>query len=71
MIKEYKVEIIREPGPNPLTGEIFPFEYEKLMIEATSVRSAYVIACATFKMKVRGQQLRFFIDGREYFDENL
>ncbi|WP_162427888.1 hypothetical protein [Pontibacter pudoricolor] len=70
MINEYKVEIIREPGPNPLTGEISPFEYEKLTIEATSERSAYVIACATFKMTVRGQQLRFFIDGLEYFDEN-
>ncbi|MBJ6119010.1 hypothetical protein JAO76_12455 [Pontibacter sp. BT310] len=69
MINEYKVEIIREPGPNPLTGEIFPFEYERLQIEATSVRSAYVIACATFQMTVRGQQLRFFIDGIEYFDE--
>jgi hypothetical protein len=70
MISEYKVEIIREPGPNPLNGEIFPFAYEKLSIEATSARSAYVIACATFKMTVRGQQLRFFIDGVEYFDES-
>lgn len=69
MINEYKVEIIREPGPDPLTGELFPFEYEKLTIEATSVRSAYVIACASFTMKVRGQQLRFFIDGVEYLDE--
>ncbi|NEM99333.1 hypothetical protein [Pontibacter burrus] len=70
MINEYKVEIIREPGPNPLTDEMFPFEYEKLMIEATSIRSAYDIACATFKMTVRGQQLRFFINGEEFFDEN-
>ncbi|MER2997391.1 hypothetical protein ABS362_07525 [Pontibacter populi] len=70
MIHEYKVEIIREPGPNPLTGETLPFEYEKLTIEATSVRSAYVIACATFKLTVRGQQLRFFINGEEYFDES-
>lgn len=69
MINEYKVEIIREPGSSPLTGEMFPFEYEKLTIEATSVRSAYVIACATFKMTVRGQQLRFFINGEEYFNE--
>ncbi|MBC5774348.1 hypothetical protein H8S95_09775 [Pontibacter sp. KCTC 32443] len=71
MINEYKVEIIREPGSNPLTGEISPFEYEKLTIETTSVRSAYVMACATFKMTVRGQQLRFFINGEEYFDDNF
>ncbi|PTX14718.1 hypothetical protein C8N40_110147 [Pontibacter mucosus] len=70
IIKEYKVEIIREPGPNPLTGEIYPFAYEELNIEATSERNAYVTACALFKMKARGQLLRFFINGEEFFDEN-
>ncbi|ARS36059.1 hypothetical protein [Pontibacter actiniarum] len=71
IIKEFKVEIIREPGPDPLTSEFYPFAYEELNIEATSERSAYVIACALFKMKARGQLLRFFINGEEYFDEQL
>lgn len=70
MIREYKVEVIREPGSDPLTSEFYPFAYEELNIEATSTRSAYAIACALFKMKARGQLLRFFIDGEEYFDEN-
>lgn len=69
MIREYKVNILREPGDDPLTGEFYPFEHEELNIEATSEKSAYDIACTIFKMKVRGQLLRFFIDGKEYFDE--
>jgi hypothetical protein len=69
MIKQYKINIIREPGDDPLTGEFYPFAHEEMSVEATSDRSAYVIACATFRIKVRGQQLRFFVDGREYFDE--
>lgn len=71
MIKEYKINIVREPGADPLTGEFYPFEHEELCIEATSAKSAYDIASATFKMKVRGQLLRFFIDGEEYFDERF
>ena len=68
MIKEYRVSIIREPGTDPLTGGFYPFEHEELHIEAISERSAYTIACALFKMKARGQLLRFFIDGVEYLD---
>ncbi|MBB6611776.1 hypothetical protein H7F15_12060 [Pontibacter sp. Tf4] len=71
MIREYKINIVREPGPDPLTGEFYPFEHEELRIEAVSERSAYTIACTLFKMKVRGQLLRFFIDGVEYFEEDL
>ncbi|GAB3194067.1 hypothetical protein ABID22_000344 [Pontibacter aydingkolensis] len=71
MIKEYIVNIIREPGEDPLSGEFYPFEHEELKIEATSIKSAYDIACAIFKMKVRGQLLRFFIDGKEYFDDRF
>jgi hypothetical protein len=69
MINVYKINIIREPGPDPLTGELYPFEHEEFTVEATSERSAYVLACTLFKMTVRGQLLRFFIDGVEYFDE--
>ncbi|SFH40639.1 hypothetical protein [Pontibacter chinhatensis] len=71
MIKEYKINIVREPGTDPLTGEFYPFEHEELQIEATSERSAYVLASSLFKMKARGQLLRFFINGVEYFDENF
>lgn len=71
MIKEYTVNIVREPGEDPLTGEFYPFEHEELKVEAVSEQSAYDIACSIFKMKVRGQLLRFFIDGKEYLDERF
>jgi len=70
MIKEHKIELLREVGVDPLTGELYPMETEAFTVEATSVTMAYELAQIKFKMRVRGQTLRFFVDGREYFDDN-
>lgn len=70
MLKAYKIKIIREPGADPFTGSFYPLEKEEFLVEADSVRKAYVKAMACFEMEVKGQLLRFFVDGEEYFDEN-
>lgn len=68
-MKAYRIKIVREPGADPLTGELYPMDKEEFFVEAASIRAAYVQAMANFKMNVKGQLLRFFIDGEEYFDE--
>ncbi|MFD3003097.1 hypothetical protein ACFS7Z_22230 [Pontibacter toksunensis] len=69
-MKAYKINIIREPGADPFTGELYPMKQEEFFVEANSIRNAYVQATVHFNMDVRGQLLRFFIDGEEYFDES-
>ncbi|GAA4435771.1 hypothetical protein GCM10023188_28050 [Pontibacter saemangeumensis] len=69
-MKAYKINIVREPGADPFTGELYPLENEEFFVEADSVRKAYIKAMESFEMDVRGQLLRFFIDEEEYFDEN-
>ncbi|GAA4416294.1 hypothetical protein GCM10023187_47600 [Nibrella viscosa] len=69
IIKTYSVVVIREPGPDPLTGEVIGYADEQLTIDATSRQAAYELAQVFATLTFRGQQRRTFIDGKEHFDE--
>lgn len=69
MTEVFKVRVVREEGPSPVTGEVYPYEEEELKIEATSPQMAFEISMMISKIKFRGQLRRTFINGEEYFDE--
>jgi hypothetical protein len=69
LVRTYHVKVVREAGPNPITGECWPYEEQEMNIDAISRQAAFVISELMHTLTFRGQLRRTFIDGEEYFDE--
>ncbi|GAA4448735.1 hypothetical protein GCM10023189_07030 [Nibrella saemangeumensis] len=69
LIKTYKIIIVREAGPDPVTGEVLGYAEEHITVDATSRQAAYELAQMLDTLKFRGQVRRTIIDGEEHFDE--
>lgn len=71
IIKTCNVKIVREPGSNPITGQIFDYAEEKMMIDAINLQQAHRIAQLLMTLQFQGQRMRMYIDGQEHLDEKL
>lgn len=69
MAKTYFVKVIREPGPEPITGNFYGRAEEDLEIEAPTITAAYRKSQILSTLCFRGQLRRTYINGTEYFDE--
>lgn len=71
LVSTYKVKVIRESGADPLTGEIYERLEEDITIDATSPETAVSTAHVLTTISFRGQLMRVFVDGEEFFDERF
>lgn len=69
IVKAYNVKVVREPGANPLTGQLIGYDEQTFEVDATSVQAAYSLSHLVCTLRFSGQLRRTFIDGEEYFDE--
>src|SRR5690606_33123365 len=61
-VMRYRVRLIAEAGPDPLTGEQLEGAEEVIEVEADSLEHARRRAPHAMTMRLRGQLLRFYDD---------
>jgi hypothetical protein len=71
LVKKYSVKIVREAGPEPITGQLYSLAEEYIQVDATSPQMAHLLAQRMTTLVFRGQTMRVFVDGEEHFDERL
>lgn len=59
----YKILVVAVAGKNPITGEFQPEQSEVVTVQAESLQHARNLVPVYMKMRVQGQELKFFRNG--------
>lgn len=65
----YIVRVVREAGPNPISGKFYEYAEQTFNVKANSPQDAYKLANRICTLHFCGQLRRTFINGMEHFDE--
>lgn len=68
---KYQVKVVREKGPNPVTGQMVEYAEEELDVEADTPQAAHLTADQICTLPFFGQIRRTFINGIEHFNEGF
>lgn len=65
-MNQYRVQVIREAGVNPISKATTPRAEEVLTIYANTIKDAYRQSFSQCTLAFMGQDRRTIIDGEEY-----
>lgn len=71
LISTYTVKVVREAGADPITDSMYERAEEDITVDAISRDAAVSIAHMLTTIPFRGQLMRVFVDGEEFFDERF